>query len=224
MTNRLAARWFPLLAVLSLAIAALVAACAEGDDDCDCEVGFACANNADGTTACVPACGGVACATGQTCENDRCVNDGSVICDAGEHAVGAVCVPNYSGSNVCDPLRVCRRACGLSIPCADACEGDRSTTCREAAGRLAQCEASTNCTAGPYEDCCNTQFCQTFPGHPACGNVPPCQECNTECSDASCLNACIAGEPACSDCLQPFFDCRDGNGSNCDALGETCFE
>ncbi len=226
MTTRSAT--FALLALPALAAVAalLFASCEEDLLVCDppCPASLVCATGDDGLPACLPPCGNTVCTGGQTCVNNVCTGGGTVTCPTGEHAVANVCVPNYTTSNVCDPWRFCRADCGTSASCLQACEADRSASCEQCATSLASCESRSNCRSGAYvEDCCFDEFCDCYPGHPNCGNVPPCDECDDECgNNTACLNACIQGEPACANCLQPFFDCRDSGGSNCEALAADC--
>lgn len=42
------------------------------------------------------------------------------------------------------------------------------------------------------------------------GFEQPCDACAAECGDdVDCFNECAADIPGCSQCLDPFFDCRD---------------
>ena len=87
--------------------------------------------------------------------------------------------------------------------------------------KSSSCETSNNCRSGGYEEsCCFDEFCGAYPSHPNCGNVPPCQECDEECTDqcngnqsceTSCAEDCINGEPACNQCL----DENSANPSAC---------
>lgn len=203
------------LALTAFAAAAFVASCAD-DEECtlSCPSGFVCGFQADGSEGCFESCGGVACEVGETCQDGVCTGGGTVTCGSGEHAVAGQCVPNYTASNVCDPLRSCRRSCGTSVSCQDACEADQSDTCSTCLDDRIACETANDCSADGYGDCCVDEFCDCFPSHPACGNVPPCEECATECGDdAGCFSSCAEDEPACAECLQPFFDCREGGGT-----------
>lgn len=199
-----------------------------GDDFVDCfplcPANFVCAAGNDGSSVCLPRCGNTVCTESQSCENNVCVGGASVTCGPGEHAVSNVCVPNYTTSNVCDPWRECRSECGTNLTCLQACESDRSSSCATCASTLSSCESRNNCTSGAYvENCCFDAFCDCYPSHPNCGNVPPCDECDEECgNDAACLNRCIQGEPACAECLGPYFECRDSGGANCNALAASC--
>lgn len=204
--------------VPSLALLALTAC---GDDDsCTrvCAPGQACVLSG-GEQLCLAAnCGGQACAPGTTCVNDQCVEDQSCSgCTASQHCVSGVCVDNYTGANVCDPLRGCRRDCGTSARCLDACELDRSSTCSSCLDLLASCEASNNCDSGAVNGCCETQFCDCFPSAPGCGNVPDCVECQEDCGDStSCFNECRRVDLACNLCLQPFDTCaRESSAAEC---------
>lgn len=194
------------LAPRLLALAALslvVAGCADDDDPCateNCPTGFTCEVDTAGEPRCVPS------------DADA---GGTITCESGEHQVENICVPDYEPGDVCDPLRLCRQECGTRVSCLDACEDDRSTTCASCADDLLTCETSNNCESGPYvQDCCFDQYCTCFPEHPNCGNVPPCDECQSASGDdAGAFSACAADEPACATCLDPFFDCQQAGGS-----------
>ncbi|MFT6627468.1 MAG: hypothetical protein ACJA1R_000725 [Flavobacteriales bacterium] len=196
------------------------------DDECvlTCPAGQACINDS-GVDACRTLCGGQLCTAGQACEAEQCVSSSvcSPNCPLGQHCVFGDCVEDYTSQNVCDPLRQCRRNCEIAgsnlSACTAACEADTSTACSTCQGIRADCESRESCGAGnigPYTECCESQFCDCFPSHPACGNVLPCAECAEECGDdTTCFNSCVQGEPACSTCLQPFFDC--GGDASCQA-------
>lgn len=222
--NRLLNRWAA--PTFTLALALLAAGCDDELAQCfpTCPTNLVCATGADGLPACLEPCGVTVCTDAQTCQNNVCVGGGSVTCGAGEHAVSGVCVPNYTTANVCDPLRICRNECGTSASCLQACDADQSATCDTCLADLTACESRQNCDSGPYvESCCFDDFCQCYPAHPNCGNVPPCDECNDECgSNSSCLTTCIQGEPACANCLQPYFECTESGGANCAALAADC--
>lgn len=215
---------------LLAAVAVTVALSGCSDDECTltCPTGQACVVD-NGLELCRDTCGGVTCEAGATCVDNVCVVDQtcSPECSAGTHCVYGSCIENYTSSNACDPLRECRRACNNgadSIPrCAAACDDDTAASCQSLTDALATCEASNDCPAGnigPYTDCCEAEFCAAFPSHPGCGNVLPCVECAEDCgSDAACFNTCVEGEPACSTCLQPYFECLDDGG---ECLTEFC--
>lgn len=197
---------------LALAFGALIA-CADDEADCGgpCPSGFVCGFDSDGVSACLPACGDTYCQDGETCEAGECVvsNTCSPACGASEHCVGGNCIADYTNDNVCDPLRECRRACGTSASCLAACDADRSSACDACLDDLLSCEERDNCASGPYEfDCCHDDFCACFRDHPACGNVPPCEECAEEAGDdIRVFEECASNEPACSNCLEPLDDC-----------------
>jgi len=192
--------------------------------DCDCPPNHNCRTNPDGSISCTPACGDSVCSSRERCENNVCVdNIGVLTCPSGEHQVWDFCLANYSVSTVCDPLRTCRLRCGTEAACNAECEADRSTTCTTCISTVQSCESRNNCQAGAYSECCRSEFCECFPGHPGCGNVPPCQECNDECgSDRDCASRCVQAEPACRNCLLRHRECVDTGGSNCDAIAEEC--
>jgi hypothetical protein len=201
-----------LLVALGLAATAFYA-CTDDEADCGgpCPTGRVCGFDGDGVAACLPECGTSYCQDGESCVAGECTvsNTCSPACGASDHCVAGNCIPDYTTSNSCDPLRECRRECGTSVSCLAACDADRSTSCDACLDSLVTCEERGNCTSGPYEfDCCHSDFCECFPSHPACGNVPACQECADEAGDdINVFEECASGEPACSNCLEPIDDC-----------------
>lgn len=219
-------RSFPLFAVFVVALA--FAGCTDDECTLSCPTGQVCVNDS-GLEVCRDTCGGLACSPGETCVDNACVADETCdpACSGDTHCVYGSCVENYTSQNVCDPLRECRRSCENGADslarCLAACDDDASETCLTCQGIRADCESANSCpdgNVGPYTNCCADEFCDCFPSHPACGNVLPCAECAEECgSDTACFNDCVAGEQACSVCLQPYFECEEAGG---DCLADFC--
>lgn len=206
----------PLLALaLAFPLAFALAAC---DDECSrvCPAGQACVLDSGQELCLAASCGGQACAPGTVCQDNQCVSDASCTgCTSGQHCVSGVCVDDYTGANVCDPLRQCRRGCGTGARCLDACEDDQSNTCTECLDIVAACESAQSCDSGAVNNCCETEFCDCFPSAPGCGNVSDCFECQADCDgDTSCFNQCREADLACNLCLQPFDDCVEDNGGD----------
>lgn len=220
-----------IVALITLTIASLaLIGCT--DDECTlaCPADQVCVVDS-GLELCRDTCGGAVCSAGEACVDGACVADQSCspACATGTHCVYGSCIEDYTSQNVCDPLRECRRDCEAGADslalCLAACDADASATCLTCQDIRSDCEARESCPAGnigPYTDCCDQPFCDCFPSHPACGNVLACAECVEDCgNDAACFNDCVAAEPACSTCLQPFFDCQE-NGGDCNALFCDC--
>lgn len=214
-----------LLLPLAAALALAVTACA--DEECGriCPPGQMCVLD-NGVELCLEAnCGGIACAPGTQCVNDVCVEDQACTgCAADQHCVSGVCVDRYTSSNICDPLRGCRRECGTNIRCLDACEADTSATCASCLDTLGSCEQRQDCDSGAVNGCCENEFCSCFPSAPGCGRVADCLECQQDCSNVACFNECRRTDLACNLCLQPFDECRADTGGTCQAEFCDCLD
>lgn len=171
-----------------------------------------------------------ACASGAVCQGGVCTfpNVCSPSCGSGTHCVAGNCIPNYTSSNVCDPLENCRNRCGSNTGCIAACEQDRSSTCRTCMTEMASCETSDNCIASAT-GCCNAEYCACFPSSSGCGGKP-CASCWNDCqgsaNQTSCFNQCASASSACATCLQPFNarpDCKVSDPpADCEALFFDC--
>lgn len=164
------------------------------------------------------------CAPGASCVEGECRFESlcDPACDTGEHCVFESCITDYNAANICDPLAECRRACGPDSTCLGACERDQSTTCTDCLDDLQRCEARESCDANA-QGCCTEDFCSCFPSASGCG-APPCDVCVDACGDdTACFNNCVEDEPACSVCLQDFFDCsEDADDPNTECRDEFC--
>ncbi len=228
--------WNPrvlLAGTAALALAGLLGACSD-DDTCTlpCPSGQVCVNDGGEQLCLVPDCGDQVCGAGEECVGGTCsaaTSECSADCDAGTHCVSESCIADYTASNVCDPLRECRRACGTDAFCLDACEDDSSGQCETCRGIIADCESDNGCRADANNGCCEDEYCDCFPGDPECGNVAACIECQRDCGDdATCFSDCRRGDAACNVCLQPFDRCAEGAGGAgacveqfCDCLDAT---
>lgn len=173
-----------------------------------------------------------ACASGAVCQDGVCTfpNVCTPNCGPNTHCVAGNCIPNYTNSNVCDPLENCRNQCGPNTGCIAACEQDRSSTCRSCIASMNSCEARDSCIASAT-GCCSDEYCACFPNSSGCsGN--PCATCWNDCQSSSdvfaCFNQCAGASPACATCLQPFNarpDCKVSNPSQeCQDLFYGCIE
>lgn len=187
-----------------------------------CGANFECGFDSNDEPRCLELCGGgQLCQDNQACQNGQCVVL-EVSCPAGQHSVSGNCIENYTASNVCDPYFECRRLCGTSTACLDACLRDAPSTCTTRLNAIVACETRNNCSAASFdESCCTTEFCAARVSNPNCGNVPECDACAEAAGDnVPAFNQCVGQQPACNSCLQPFFDC--GAGSACQSLFCDC--
>jgi hypothetical protein len=197
------------------AVSLLWTACTDEECTLQCGPGFECGFSSAGDESCLETCGNDLCQDNETCTNNQCVVSGNTSCPTGQHAVSGNCIPNYTATNACDPLVVCRRQCGGSPGCLQACTDDASAACTTLLSAISSCESRQNCTADA-QNCCADEFCAAFVSNSSCGNTPACDTCAQEAGDdINRFNECAEDEPACASCLLPFFNCRDTGGSNC---------
>lgn len=151
-------------------------------------------------------------------------------CGSGTHCVGGHCVPDYTSTNVCDPLDRCRRLCGANDPaCLTACDLDRSPTCTTCVESLSRCENQEGCF-GSATGCCSENYCACFPSASGCGGRP-CDACMEQCTtdgvtNTPCFNNCANTTAACATCLAPMTgdpECRQNPPpARCEALFNEC--
>ncbi len=205
----------------------------------DCPRGATCRD-----FACVGSCGGGACASGQTCCGDVCVDEGSsaancggcgVRCAAGQGCVGGVCTAATTCPTVpCGPGQAC---------CAGACRAVQNDPANcggcdvRCSGSTPVCMGVACCAPGPG-GVCGARVCP--PGQTLCGadcldltsDLENCGGCATPCRVGANAGAlCRAGQCRLT-CRPGFADC-DGvvaNGcetaldsaTNCGTCGRAC--
>ncbi len=178
---------------------------------------------------CPPSAPVYACAIGASCVEDangsgQCVFESacSPSCSGNQHCTAGNCIPNYTSTNVCDPLEYCRNQCGSDGVCLNACEHDRSPTCVAQIKKLRECEQREGCPAASPTGCCADVYRQTFPS-----SGTPCKSCWNSCRDKAdpiaCLSSCAETSASCQTCLSDFSTtCNNTDTPACQQKFNAC--